>query len=113
MKNSTAVRSGIILSAAAAVGCLAGQYACAYPEISIRSLAISSPSLTLVDTRSYRHCHNRPTGIYVSCYTKEPGETEAQAPRKRYGDSRGAIDNAPSLQGARPHRYFGALCWHY
>ena len=49
MKNSTAVRSGIILSAAAAVSCLAGQYAYAYPEISIRSIAISSPSLTLVE----------------------------------------------------------------
>jgi hypothetical protein len=106
MKNSTTVRGGIILSAAAAVSCLAGEYAYAYPEISIRSLAISSPSLTLVDTRSYRHCHNRPTGIYVSCYTKEPGEHEAQAPRQRYGDSRGAIDNAESHHHHVRHRSF-------
>ena len=105
MTNPTAVRCGIILSAAAAMSGSTGQYVYAYPADPIVSVAVSAPFLTRIDTRSYRHCHNRPTGIYVDCYTREPGEHEAQTPRQRYWHSGGA--NALSDHHPVRNRSFG------
>jgi hypothetical protein len=33
-----------------------------------------------IDTRSYRHCHNRPPKVY--CYTREPGDVESEHPQR-------------------------------
>ncbi len=64
MTNATIVKHGIILSALVAANGFTGQYAYAYPKNPIVSVAVASPFLTRIDTRSYRHCHNKPPNIF-------------------------------------------------
>lgn len=108
MTNATIVKQGIILSALVAANGFTGQYAYAYPKNPIVSVAISSPFLTRIDTRSYRHCHDRPTQAYVYCYTTKPGDHAAKAPRQRHRDHRATKDKSPS---DHHHARHGWLPW--
>lgn len=102
MTNSITKKICIILSAAAAIAAFLAQQADAFPAASTLPTEVAAPSFTRVDTRSYRHCHYRPTGVYVDCYTREPGE--APAPRQHYRNSRAAKDKSLSHHHHVLHR---------
>jgi hypothetical protein len=72
----------IFLSATLAIVAFAAQRAEAYPATPGNTLAISAPSVTRIDNRNYRHCHNKQ--VHVVCYTSMPGEPEAKAPHERH-----------------------------
>lgn len=106
MTNATIVKHGIILSALVAANGFTGQYAYAYPKNPIVSVAVSSPFLTRIDTRSYRHCHNKPPNIHrVTCYTTKPGDHAAPAPRQPHRDSGAAKDKSRSYHHHARHRW--------
>ncbi len=103
MMNATVVRRGVILSAVVAVNCFTGQYAYAHPKNPIVSVAVSAPSFTRIDTRSYRHCHYRPPHVF--CYTRKPGDLAPPAPPLRSRDSRATKDKSPSDHHHARHRW--------
>jgi hypothetical protein len=70
MKKKTCM----FLGASIVVSAFIAQHAKAYPATSIIVGAVSTPSFTRIDNRSYRHCHNRPPHVY--CYTRKPGGHE-------------------------------------
>ncbi|HVT27223.1 MAG TPA: hypothetical protein VHE81_04325 [Lacipirellulaceae bacterium] len=75
-------------SAAVLLGTVFMQQVQAYPSTFGWESGTINPSLTRIDSRSYRHCHNK--GVHVLCYTSLPGAPETKSPHQRQIERRAA-----------------------
>lgn len=93
------------LSAMLAIAAFGVQRAEAYPATPGNKIATPAPSVSWVDNRSYRHCHNKQ--VHVVCYKSMPGEPEARAPHERH------LDRKTSRKGDRldKRRHLGHGEW--
>ena len=105
--TKTIRRTGILLSTAAATTAFAAHYAEAYPAASWNVSAITVPSVTRIDSRSYRHCHNLP--VRVVCYKTQGGQPEAQASHQRSTQER-TTDSGQAVRGQH-HAHCSGLPW--